>query len=458
MTRATRLLAILAGLGLSASLAAQEKKKNGEASVPFPPALPGGKIVATDTSEAFLKPVATIKSDVAIARTAPTIDFSYVPGQNYPGGPWSCWGDGLAVNGKYYTSIGDHYALAKDKDPKRSGNAMVFEYDPAAKSYRLLVDTTQLVAVPEGTYRPGKIHSRLDQGDDGWVYFSTHRGSVSATRGNAFPFEGDYILRTHPGTGKSEVVARGPIPKHSIPNGILDPQRLIFYGGTIGPESYDGPVHFFAYDVKAGKVLYAGPDGPARCMILARSTGKLYYVPGGGAGPLMRYDPEKPSDPPVRLAPTLAIRATTLETPQGIVYAVSGKGETSTLYAFDVRTEKVEEIGEASVGTQKYIATLDADPTGRYLYYSAGAHGGSETDGTPVVQFDLKTRKRKVIAFLHPFYKETYGATLAGTFGMAVDPAGDKLYVTWNVNRAGGRSWDTVALSVIHIPASERAP
>jgi hypothetical protein len=72
-----------------------------------------------------------------------------------------------------------------------------------------------------------------------------------------------------------------------------------------------------------------------------------------------------------------------------------------------------------------------------------------------VVQFDVKTKTKKVIAFLHPFYKDKYGATLQGTFSSAVDPKGDKLYVTWNVSR-GGKVWDCCALSVIHIPESER--
>jgi hypothetical protein len=42
-----------------------------------------------------------------------------------------------------------------------------------------------------------------------------------------------------------------------------------------------------------------------------------------------------------------------------------------------------------------------------------------------------------------------------GTFSSAIDPKGDKLYVTWNVSRSG-REWDCCALSVIHLPVSER--
>jgi len=80
----------------------------------FPPKLPDGKDVVTDTSEAFLKPGSTLKSGVEIAKTAPAIDFMYFPGQDYAGKPWSNWGDSIAAGGKYYASIGDHLSPAGD--------------------------------------------------------------------------------------------------------------------------------------------------------------------------------------------------------------------------------------------------------------------------------------------------------------------------------------------------------
>ena len=74
----------------------------------------------------------------------------------------------------------------------------------------------------------------------------------------------------------------------------------------------------------------------------------------------------------------------------------------------------------------------------------------------------MKTRKKKVIAFLHPFYEKKLGFVPIGTFGSAVGEKGEKIYITWNGNRAGiqrGRyGFDTCALTVIHIPESERQP
>lgn len=455
-------LLVAGGVMQPAEAQSAKARKSTAVELPFPPKLPGGKLVVTDSSPAFLVAPETIGKDVLVAKTPPTVDFLYYPGQDYEGKPWSNWGDGLAARGKYYSAIGDHLAIgAKGGGDHGTGTALVYEYDPDAKSIRTLVNTSSLLKMPAGHYTPGKIHSRIDLGDDGWLYFATHRGSTKVTT-DEFHYLGDWILRCHLQSGQSEIVARGPVPKHCIPTSVLDPKRLIFYGGTAAGSSGDqaGAIQFFAYDVRGRKVLYSGPNGPPRYMIFAASTGRVYYVPGKEdmVGPLMRYDPEQ-GGAPEKIDATLGLRAATRETPQGYVYTISkgGKGAAPELYAFNTRTEQVEKLGTAAVGSAAYTTSLDADPTGRYLYYVPGAHGGSERDGSAVVQFDTKTRQKKVIAFLHPFIHEQYGATLVGTFSTAVDARGDKLYITWNVNR-GGKSWDCCALTVIHIPESERQP
>ena len=151
------------------------------------------------------------------------------------------------------------------------------------------------------------------------------------------------------------------------------------------------------------------------------------------------------------------MRAVSEETPQGLIYTISGNSPTEppTFFSLNAKTEKIEKYGPAAVGKNKYITSLDADATGRYLYYIPGAHGGAELDGSPVVQYDTKLQKRKIIAFLDPFYTEKYGCTLRGTYSVALSTAGDKLFVNWNAKRVA-HPWDSVALTVIHIPLSER--
>mgnify|MGYP003932099873 CR=1 FL=1 len=401
----------------------------------------------TLTSPDLLKPPATL-TDVKVAKTPPVIDFLYYPGQTYEGNPWSNWGDGVATPGKYYSAIGDHRAPA--------GNAFVYEYDAATKTLKKIVDLRELLDIPEGRYTPGKIHSRLDIGSDGWLYFSTHRGSTKVTT-DEYGYKGDWIIRHNPATGKTELVAHGPVGKQCIPCSVLDPDRLIFYGGTAAGDTSDKRITFFAYDVRQHKLLYRSYNGPGRYMMFSKSTGNVYFVPDL-AGRVFRYSPDQKA--PIQLDTELGLRAATQETPRGFIYTVSK--DDATIYRFDTKTETAERIGSAPVATQTYITSIDVDPAGRYLYYVPGAHGGSEKDGSPIVQFDTKTRTRKVIAFLYPILKQRVGYTPLGTFSTAVSPSGDKLYITWNGNlggvKRGRRTWDACALTVIHIPESERLP
>jgi hypothetical protein len=445
--------------------AKKDAARPARAKVPWvTPALPDGKTVVTDTSPQFLQVSGSINPDVIVAKTPPTVDFLIYPGQDYEGKPWSNWGDGTVFNGKFYSSFGDHLALGAKgatADTENAGTAYVFEYDPATKELKLLVDVAKFLDMPPGHYTPGKIHGRIDAGSDGWLYFSTHRGSGVASTPK-YNYKGDWIIRTNPATGQTEVVAQGPVANHCIPNSMLDPDRLIFYGGTAAGEGgeEDG-VQFFAYDLKNRKMIYSGDDGPSRYMMFAPSNGRLYYTPGreGKAlAQLMRFHPDENGGKPVAVAgKQIGIRASTPETPDGFIYTVSqgGRGAAaSTLFRFNTKTEQVETLGPIAAGQQAYIASIEMDPTGRYLYYTAGAHGGGERDGTPIVQYDTKNGQKKIIAFLHPFYREKYGVTLTGSFGLGIDEKGETLYVTWNMARGG--NWDSVGMTAIHIPESER--
>src|SRR4029077_12236391 len=124
----------------------------------------------------------------------------------------------------------------------------------------------------------------------------------------------------------SQIVVQGPIVRHSTPNSVLDAQRVIFYGGTAaGPDAEEQSIVFYAYDVKNRKLLYSCPNGPARYMILAKSTGKLYYVPGNSEGDLLCYDP-KLNTTPTPVGIRMSVRAASEETKDCIVY-VAGQGQ-----------------------------------------------------------------------------------------------------------------------------------
>jgi hypothetical protein len=428
----------------------------------FPPKIPGGKTVVTDTSPEMLKGPDTIKADVAVAKTPPTVDFMYYDGQDYKAKLWSAWGENLAVGNKCYSAIGDHTGP--------HGNAFLYEYDADTKQLTEVVDVQSVLKIDDpNTYTPGKIHSRIDLGTDGWLYFSTHRGSTVVTTPK-YHYKGDWILRYHPEMKKTEVVVHAPLPMQCLPTSRLDPDRLIFYAGTADGDRKNKRMQFLAYDVRNKKVLYSDDHGPYRSMIFAKSTGKVYFhgdpkfsSPAGSDGPgkLVCFDPEKPGTPR-GIDAAVGLRAASDESSDGRVYTV----DHDHLWVFDTKTEKAKHLGPSAVGANTYTTSLDLDPrTERYLYYVPGAHGGAHKDGSAVVQYDTKTNTRKVICYLHPYFHKQHGFIPCGTFGTAISPEGDKLYITWNGNRntpqgeVGERvKFDICGFMVIHIPASERMP
>ncbi len=420
------------------------------AALVWPPVLPDGGTVASGSAESLLHPTPTLRTGVAIARTAPTVDFLYYDCQSYEatGGVWSHWGDGLFANGLFYSSVGDHMSPG--------GNAFVYAYDPAAKTLRRLMDLRSVLQQPAGHYTPGKIHSEIGLGQDGWLYFSTHRGSTKIASHPTARFQGDWIVRHHPGTGRSEVVAHAPLPMQCLPAGQLDPDRMIFYAGTADGPNAKEPM-FLAYDLRNRRVLASRELGPARAMILSRTTGRVYFRPAvDGATKLLRFNPAEPGNfTEIDAAPGL--RCATREAVDGSVYTIDG-GE---LWRFDTRTETARSLGEVAVAEKEYIASVDLCPaTGRYLYCVPGAHGGSEVDGSPLVQYDLKTGRRKVVCFLAEYCRERYGFIPMGSYGSAVSADGSTVFIVWMGHRAGetrGKlKFDTCALTVVHVPEEER--
>ena len=415
-----------------------------EVFTPLP--MPLGKVV-THTSELFLVPPDSLKGgDFTIASVPPTIDFAFYPEQTYPGKPWSDWGDNIMAGDIWYSAIGDHI-----------WNCYLFAYDTSEKKLVTVLNVGEFLGMPEGHYSPGKIHSRIDLGSDGWLYFATHRGSTKVTN-DEYHYQGDWILRHHPESGRTEIVSHGPVGKECIPVSVLDPERLIFYGGTQQSKL------FFAYDIKKRQLLYKSneKEGPYRYMMFSKSTGYVYFLQKDYET-LRRYDPS--TNTVTVTDAKIGIRSATQETPDGYIYAVATRRD-GRIYRFDVKTEEVVEIGNAAlVGpgytTKAYVTTLDVDKTGTFLYYCAGnAHGNSDLGGSPVVQFNVKTGVKKVIAFLHPYFDRHQFFAPEGTFGSSLSPKGDVLYITWNGRRSDieqpRRATWYCAMTAIHIPESER--
>jgi len=409
--------------------------------VPFPPTL---KEVVTERTDAFLKPSPNLRAGVEIAKVAPTVDFAFYPDQNYIGNPWSHRSDGIVVGDVYYSSSNDHLAPI--------GTAHLWAYHGVTKRFRKLCDTARFLESknafpPDMNYRPGEMQSRIDMGSDGRLYYCTDRGSPTVTHdGNKW--KGEWILATDPRTGESEIVSQWPVDRHTLPCSLVDPLRDMMYVGTaVGRDAPNRKIQFVAFDLKARKIKFQCDDGPYRVCFLSPSHGGRVYWEG------RCYDPATNQVTPSNVP---NVRSASRETPQGLIYGTSGTK--ADLWSYHPQTDELKQLGNIGVGTIEYISSIEADPTGRYLYYVPGAHGGADRDGSPVVQYDVMTGKRKVLAFLFNTFREKYKFGLYGSFGNALDEKGERFFISWDGNREGSEPPECAALTVLHIPAEERKP
>src|SRR5690606_29220769 len=103
-------------------------------------------------------------------------------------------------------------------------------------------------------------------------------------------------------------------------------------------------------------------------------------------------------------------------------------------------------------------------PDERYVYYLPGAHGKAWQYGTPVIQYEIATGTRKVLAFLARAMEAEIEYVPGGTYGVVLSEAGDTLYVNFNGHPADAIrpakmkpiGFGLTSFAAIHIPASER--
>jgi hypothetical protein len=113
--------------------------------------------------------------------------------------------------------------------------------------------------------------------------------------------------------------------------------------------------------------------------------------------------------------------------------------------------------------TGLYTAVCVLSPCERYVYYLPGAHGQAYRHGTPVVQYEIASGRRKVLAFLAEPFAADYGYVPAGTYGAKLSADGGTLYVNFNGHPTAGlpshlkeNGFGLCAFAAIHIPSSER--
>jgi hypothetical protein len=443
----------------------------------WPPNLPGfnandlkreiTKSVSIDTPQLLEIPadVATwVKEPDAakfvVARKAPSIDLAIHGhlGKNAINRRlWSSWGDiCLAKDGTVYCGIGDH-----NDDAGGDARCFIYRWVPRLKQLEQIADMNKVV--PPGLDQPAwsKVHAKIDEGRDGKIYFNCTLNAGSRAGQPNYKWNknlpGGQLYQFDPSTNRTSVFASLPAKRCSATS-RLDLKRNIWWCNL---EAGNGDA-LFGMDLSNGKVVFQSDDGAVAFnrTFAITNDGSIIY---NGESTLMKYDSTSKSikslDAKFTNAP--GMRSATRETSDGFIYGSTYK--TNELFRYDVKNDSLKMLGPTWLSGQYTTVTL-VSPDERFLYYLPGAHGKAYLHGTPIVQYEIKSGTRKVLAFLAPAIKERHGYVPAGTYGVKVTPDGSTMYVNFNghvdskyrPSRMKPNGFGLCSFVAIHIPTTER--
>jgi outer membrane protein assembly factor BamB len=351
---------------------------------------------------------------------------------------WSSWGD-IAVapgsDGRVYMGIGDH-----GRDTAGVSHALIYRYDPGDKTLKKLVDINPLTPRWPGEPTWSKVHAGIAAGNDGLIYFTPtlNDGGRAGEMKWTSNLAGGQFFAFNPKTDETKLVAT--FPGEVTATSLYDPQRQRYY--FCFERTRDGAA-LGAVDLKTGKVLRLSKDGAivADRALALDQKGRLYF--NGAGGELFRYDPadesvsatgmvfakETPGSGGKETSGGPTMRSSATVTRDGWVYgATMNPGR---LFRFHGERKKLDMLGPDFLdGSYTVVTALSPDE--RFLYYLPGAHGHAKDHGTPVVQYELATGKRKVLAFLREPIERKHGVILSGSYGVKLSADGGTLYANLN--------------------------
>ena len=367
----------------------------------------------------------------------PGVDVVVYPRPDYEGRPWSQWGQGIVLDdGRLLSAIGDHVGA--------DGNSYLYEYDPQTRRLTQFGDALTVVGHEPGDWGFGKIHAPMVEGPCGDIYLSTYWGT---RRGLTYSdsYRGDVLLRLDPESRTIENLGV-ILPEHGVASLASWPEGGLLYAEAADPFGQKTG-SFVVLDAATGDVVFRDDDarhGGYRS--IAVDVDGRAYVTWEEDG-LARYDPSTNTLEVLDTSmPGSVLRWATPPDDSDIVYAVSRKP--AVFFSIDAEGD-IAELGPA----RGYTTSLGFAPGGDTFYYVPVAHGGAWKQGTSLIAVDTATGDETVIVELNPLIEPALGLRTGGTYNVAVDPSGERVYVGLNAgNAATGDSFGEVVLAIVTLP------
>jgi hypothetical protein len=374
-----------------------------------------------------------------------TVSAAVYPLPEGEGNPWSQWGQGVVLpDGRFVSALGDHLG--------RDGNSWFYEFDPATNTLTRTADVATALGHQPGDWGYGKVHAQMVLGPCDEVITASYWGTRTDIEIGG-SYQGDHLLRYDPAT--HQISSLGvPIPAFGIPSLAISPDRRWIFGEAVDSSSptEDDSGSFFVADATTGEVTFRddSPDHTGFRSMLVTPAGEALYAAGGGS--LFGFTPG--TDAPRRLDGVLPgdkLRAASATAPDGTAYGITVEPDALFRLAPD---GTVTDMGPI----EGYTASLALSPDGSTLYYMAGAHGDAYTAGAPLMAVDTATGEHRTVVELQDLVGDALDLRVGGTYDVAVDPGGKRIYMGVNAGPADPSSEDeddtfgTIVLVVIDLP------
>jgi hypothetical protein len=426
------------------------------------------KDFVVDSSFDMLKEPAEeiVVKDFTIAKVPPTIKMHIIPdmepqyfAEDDSIGAWANWGKVTRSNdNSFFFSVGDHRG--------RDCQINIYEFNSSFNLIHKVIDVDDVLGWNGKLYSDGKIHGRMGIMPDGTLWAATHFGVYPDSSWWANGYRGSWLLSYNIYT--HEAVNWGiPLVGNMLPEFTCDTERGRFFGTGANRTC-------LLWDTINKKVRYAGypPNGLIwweRASLLDEKTGKFWSCDASDTTfyHFLSFDPEYNRFERYELSPPAnqytgkikPLRAyTENRAMNGAFYCISMNG---ALFRFSPEKPAIERIG-VNWDRGRYTSTMAIDPTGRYIYYMPGGMKmQNANEYGPLVQFDVKTGGKKVLAWLVDYYYKQYGYWIGGTYGMEIAHDGSFLVICMNgafVTRDDdhGDPYGQPSLFVVTIPEEER--
>ncbi len=416
----------------------------------------------TDRSDDFLKRPKdeNTNEDFIIAKTAPEVKFTIVPDME----PeyfkehdeaymiaWANWGHVTrSDDNRFYFSVSDHLGFGC--------HINIYEYNPGRNLVHKMTSVGDIVGWTDQSYTDGKIHGHMGVMADGTLWAATHFGVFPDSTWWANGYRGSWLISYNVNTHESKNWGV-PLIGNMLPCFAVDTER----GRLVGTGAN---YTVLCWDCINKKVTYAGypPHGWEwwrRAMLLDEDTGKFWSSDNSGAEQyLMSFDPEfnkferyeaaMPPNPQKDNAVRQMRGYTHHKAMDGYYYGSTYNG---AMFKLKTEGENGPEIIPMGVnwGHGLDVVQMPVSPKGRYVYYHPRHYPA------PLVQYDVKTGKKKVLCWLQDYYFEKYGYFFKSIYGLEISEDGDYIVMCVNGTFDGkDNTYGHPSIMVVEIPESER--